>query len=98
MFPNKPLPAGLRVEPDLAEALPKISSNRKTYTFRIREDARFSNGKPVTARDFVHALERILDPAMKSTIVGGLESLVGASDAGWKNEEARRCGRGRAAS
>jgi ABC-type transport system substrate-binding protein len=78
MFPNKPLPAGLRVEPDLAEALPKISSNRKTYTFRIREDARFSNGKPVTARDFVHALERILDPAMKSTIVGGLESLVGA--------------------
>ena len=77
-FPDKPLPAGLRVVPDLAEALPTISRNRKTYTFRIRKDARFSNGKPVTARDFVHALERILDPTMKSTSVALFESLVGA--------------------
>ena len=58
--------------------LPTISRNRKTYTFQIRKDARFSNGKPVTARDFVHALERILNPAMKSTNVGLFESLVGA--------------------
>ena len=78
-FQDKPLPAGLRVVPDLAEALPNISRNGKTYTFRIRDDARFSNGKPVTARDFVHALERMLNPAMKSTIAGGaLESIVGA--------------------
>ena len=78
-FQDKPLPAGLRVVPDLAEALPKISRNGKTYTFRIRDDARFSNGKPVTARDFVHALERILNPAMNSTVAGGsLESIVGA--------------------
>ena len=78
-FQDKPLPAGLRVVPDLAEALPRISRNGKTYTFRIRDDARFSNGKPVTARDFVHALERILNPAMKSTVAGGsFESIVGA--------------------
>jgi peptide/nickel transport system substrate-binding protein len=77
-FPNKPLPAGLRVEPDLAEALPSVSRNGKTYTFTIRKDARFSNGKPVTARDFVHALERILDPAMESSQVPYFEPVVGA--------------------
>ena len=77
-FQDKPLPAGLRIVPDLAERLPAISRNRKTYTFQIRKDARFSNGKPVTARDFVHALERYLDPAMKSTNVGPFESVVGA--------------------
>ena len=37
----------------------------KTYTFTIRKDARFSDGKPVTARAFAHALERILTPAME---------------------------------
>ena len=77
-FQDKPLPAGLRIVPDLAESLPRISRDRKTYTFQIRKDARYSNGKPVTARDFVHALERILDPTMKSTNVGFFESLVGA--------------------
>ena len=77
-FKDKPLPAGLEIVPDLAESLPTISRNRKTYTFRIRDDARFSNGRPVTARDFVRALERILDPAMKSTSTFDLESVVGA--------------------
>ena len=77
-FQDKPLPAGLRIVPDLAESLPRISRNRKTYAFQIRKDARYSDGKPVTARDFVHALERILDPTMKSTNVGFFESLVGA--------------------
>jgi peptide/nickel transport system substrate-binding protein len=77
-FQDKPLPAGLRIVPDLAESLPRISRDRKTYAFQIRKDARYSDGKPVTARDFVHALERILDPTMKSTNVGFFESLVGA--------------------
>ena len=77
-FPEKPLPAGLEVEPELAEALPTVSRNGKTYTFTVRKDARFSNGKPVTARDFKHALERILDPVMKSPNTTPLESIVGA--------------------
>jgi ABC-type transport system substrate-binding protein len=43
-FPNKPLPAGLQLAPELAEDDPIISTDRKTYTFTIRKDARFSNG------------------------------------------------------
>ena len=79
-FPDKPLPAGLRVEPDLAEAQPVVSKDGKTYTFRIRKDARFSDGTPVTARSFVHALERIFDPSMKSSQVVYFDTIVGARE------------------
>ena len=77
-YPNKPPPAGFQVEPDLAEALPRVSHNARTFIFTIRKDARFSNGAPVLARDFVHAFERILDPAMKSPQVPYVEIIVGA--------------------
>jgi peptide/nickel transport system substrate-binding protein len=78
-YPNKRLPAGLQLAPELAEAYPKISNDRRTYTFSIRKDARFSNGAPVTARAFVRALERTFDPAMQT---GGqfLEAIVGARE------------------
>ena len=49
-YPDKPLPAGLQLVPELAEDYPVISKDRRTYTFTIRRDARFSNGTPVTAR------------------------------------------------
>ena len=63
-FLDKPLPAGFTLAPDLAEAMPVVSRDRRTYTFTIRKDARFSDGKRVTARAFAHALERIFTPAM----------------------------------
>ena len=77
-YPDKPPPAGVRVAPDLAEAEPVVSRDGKTYTFTIREDARFSDGKPVTARAFVHALERILNPAMDSFRADEFRDIVGA--------------------
>ncbi|MCJ2034874.1 peptide ABC transporter substrate-binding protein [Methylobacterium sp. J-068] len=40
-----------------------ISEDGLTYTFRLREDGRWSNGDPVLAADFVFALRRILAPA-----------------------------------
>jgi oligopeptide transport system substrate-binding protein len=39
-----------------------ISADGKTYTFRLREDARWSNGDPVTAKDFVYGLRRSVNP------------------------------------
>jgi ABC-type transport system substrate-binding protein len=65
-YPDLPGQAGLRLQPELAHAFPTVSKDGRTYTFTIRKDARFSNGAPVTARAFVHAIERIEDPAMKS--------------------------------
>jgi ABC-type oligopeptide transport system substrate-binding subunit len=84
-YPSKPPPAGLEIAPELAAGHPVVSKDGRTYTFTIRKDARFSDGKPVTARAFARAIERILDPAMKATlgsdfaalIVGGEDVLAG---------------------
>lgn len=43
-----------------------ISPDRKTYTFHIRADARWSNGQPVTAQDYVYSLRRAVAPATAS--------------------------------
>lgn len=40
----------------------EISEDGKTYTFYLRKDARWSNGEPVTARDYVYGLRRCVDP------------------------------------
>jgi ABC-type transport system substrate-binding protein len=64
-YPDKPVPEGLRLGPELAKAKPVVSRDGRTYTFTIRKDARFSDGKPVTARAFARALERMRDPALK---------------------------------
>lgn len=39
----------------------EVSQDLKTYTFKIR-DAKWSNGDPVTAKDFEYAWKRVLDP------------------------------------
>jgi ABC-type transport system substrate-binding protein len=77
-YPDKRLPAGLVLAPELATGDPVVSTDRKSYSFTIRRDARFSTGSPVTARDFAHALERILDPNMRSPYAGDFTNLVGA--------------------
>lgn len=43
-----------------------ISSDGKTYTFTLRNDARFSDGAPVTAADVVFTVHKAQDSALKS--------------------------------
>ncbi|AEV95932.1 peptide ABC transporter substrate-binding protein [Pediococcus claussenii] len=40
----------------------KVSKDGKTYTFNLRKDAKWSNGDPVTAQDFVYSWQRTNDP------------------------------------
>lgn len=82
VYPSKPLPDGGILQPELAETDPVVSRDGRTYTFTVRKDARFSDGSRVTARAFVRAIERALDPAMQSEYVGpGLAAaLVGGKD------------------
>ncbi|PGS83530.1 peptide ABC transporter substrate-binding protein [Bacillus cereus] len=47
--------------PGMAESYTKTQDG-KTYTFQIRKDAKWSNGAPVTAKDFVFAWKRLLNP------------------------------------
>jgi peptide/nickel transport system substrate-binding protein len=51
--------AGSEVIPGLARSLPKISADEKTYSFRLRDGLRYSDGTPVKASDFKHAVERV---------------------------------------
>ena len=51
----------LDVVPDLAESW-DISADGRVYTFRIRPDAVFHDGKPVTAEDVRWSLERVTNP------------------------------------
>src|SRR5262249_44714153 len=53
-------PAGLTLVPDLAASLPVVSDEGRTYTFQLRKGIRYSDGRPVRARDFRYALERQL--------------------------------------
>ncbi|HEX8947012.1 MAG TPA: peptide ABC transporter substrate-binding protein [Candidatus Paceibacterota bacterium] len=43
-----------------------VSPDGKEYTFTIRQDARFSDGTPVTADDVVFTVQKTQDPALKS--------------------------------
>ncbi len=45
----------------MAAEEPKVSEDGKTYTFKIR-DAKWSNGDPVTANDFVYGWKKALNP------------------------------------
>ena len=40
-----------------------VSDDAREWTFHLRPDARWSDGRPVTAHDFVYAFRRMLDPA-----------------------------------
>ena len=47
--------------PGIAESW-KISDDGLTYTFKLRDNAKWSNGDPVTAQDFVYSFRRIENP------------------------------------
>ena len=74
----------LDIVPDLAESW-DISGDGHVYTFHIRPDAKFHDGKPVTARDVLWSLERVTNPLTESPvadqylgdIVGVKEKLAG---------------------
>jgi peptide/nickel transport system substrate-binding protein len=77
-FPDKPPPAGYKVQPDIAEAPPTISNRGKTYTFTVRRGLRFSTGAPVTPRDVTAAFSRALNPKLQSPLASLYEDIVGA--------------------
>lgn len=69
-----------KVVPQLAESW-KVSSDRKTYTFSLRQNAKFHNGRLVTAEDVKWSLERSLSPkANSSTASNYLGDIVGVKE------------------
>lgn len=57
------------------------SSDNKTWVFTLRNNARWSNGEPVTAQDFVYSWQRLVDPKNSSGSAGfaGLSGIENAA-------------------
>lgn len=67
------------VSPGAAEKW-TVSDDGKTYTFTIRANAKWSNGEPLTAGDFVYSWLRALDPKTESPYAYFLDKIKGAAD------------------
>ncbi|AXX64908.1 peptide ABC transporter substrate-binding protein [Bombilactobacillus bombi] len=55
-----------QLEPALAKGMPKVSNNGTMYTIDLKTNGKWSNGKPVTAEDFVYGWQRTVNPKTKS--------------------------------
>lgn len=59
--------------PNLAEALPTVSADGRTYTFKIKKGVKFHDdkaftggkGRELTAKDFVYSIKRLADPKLQ---------------------------------
>ncbi len=76
---------GLTAESPEGSAVPGVASSwtidaaGTQYTFHLRPDAHWSNGKPVRAREFVMAWRRVVDPKQASSGADALRLIAGAA-------------------
>jgi oligopeptide transport system substrate-binding protein len=77
-------PSDLSIQPGVAESW-TVSEDQLTYTFHFRENARWSNGDPVTAHDFVYSWNRALIPAL-GNLYSYMFSYIKNADAFFKGE------------
>lgn len=68
------------IHPALAEDMPEISEDGLTYTIKLREDAEWENGDPITADDFVFAVQRLVDPEVGASFSYLAEPIVNANE------------------
>jgi peptide/nickel transport system substrate-binding protein/oligopeptide transport system substrate-binding protein len=69
----------LDVEPDIARSW-NLSTDQLTYTFRLRKDVRFNNGRKLTAHDVLYSFERVLRPDTKAPLTWVLDKIEGADE------------------
>ncbi|MBI5035625.1 MAG: peptide ABC transporter substrate-binding protein [Chloroflexi bacterium] len=74
------LDQNLKVQPDIASKW-EVSDDRMTYTFTLRKDVQFHDGRPVTAQDFKYSIERAANPATTSATADTyLGDIIGVKD------------------
>lgn len=67
----------------------EVSADGKTYTFKLRKDAKWSNGDALTANDFVYSWKRVLTPgfpadyAQMMWVIAGAEAYNKGQQADW---------------
>ncbi len=71
---------GATLEPAIATKIVEPTNEGKTYTYKLRKDAKWSNGDAVTAENFVYAWQRTVDPATKSQYAYLYSGIKNADD------------------
>jgi oligopeptide transport system substrate-binding protein len=51
-----------KVIPGIADGMPTYNDDKTVLTIKLKKDVKWSNGAPVTAKDFVYAWQRAIDP------------------------------------
>jgi len=75
---------GLTTDGPNGEILPGVAKSWTVdptgteYTFELRPDAEWSNGKPIVAQDFIDAWRRVVDPREASPVADDLRVILGA--------------------
>lgn len=71
--------SGVDLVPDIAASW-TASPDSTVFTFHLRRDVRFSNGRTVASADFKYAIERVLDPKTRSKGMEYYRGIAGAAD------------------
>ena len=69
--------AGGEIVPGLAD-LPKVTNGGKTYTYQLKKGINFSDGTPVKASDYEHAIKRVV--GQKGPYSSFFTGIVGAEE------------------
>src|SRR5689334_5770725 len=59
-------PRNLELKPLIAESRPVISADKRVYTFKLRRDVRFQDGKPLTGEDALFSIKVIKCPLVNA--------------------------------
>ena len=72
----------IKIEPLIADGMPQVSADFRTWTIRIRPGIYFADDpafkgqrRELVAQDFVYAIKRYADPALKSPAWGGVQEV-----------------------
>lgn len=79
-YPHKPAPEGSRLQPEVAESMPEVSEDGKTYVFTVRDGFQLSppSNEMVDAETFKFVLNRNLSPELQSPSASFIADIVGA--------------------
>lgn len=80
-YDSKPGKDGTKLVPDLAEALPVLSNDGKTYTLKLKDGVKFEDGTPITSKDIKYGVERNF---AQDVLSGGPTYLIDLLDQGQK--------------
>src|SRR4029078_323688 len=77
-YKHEPGGAGTQVVPGLAEAMPEISPDGKTYKLKLRSNMKYSDGTPIKASDVSYAIQRLFKTDSGGSVF--YDIIVGATE------------------